>query len=295
VRRAPGLVVALALACTRAGAGTPGGPTAAPAARALEPRGLAPGERRPLLIYLHGLGGSPDESLQNPWLAGFAERNRAFLVMPEGTLDSQGRRFWNAGDRCCNFDHIAVDDVARLGALIDSWSRHPGVDPRRVYVAGFSNGGFMAHLLACKLGDRLAAIASIGGSGPDRGTACAPPSPISVLEVHGDADRIVRFGGGRVLDAGALGEFTGAPGTIAAWGARLGCARPDGNGGLPELGHLDLDPRLPGAETTVQGWRGCRLGDAELWAVHGGEHRVATPALLDEAWAFLVRHAKPGP
>ena len=50
----------------------------------------APGERRPLLIFLHGLGGSGAEALANPELRALAERGRMYLVAPDGFVDRQG-------------------------------------------------------------------------------------------------------------------------------------------------------------------------------------------------------------
>lgn len=34
-------------------------------------------------------------------------------LMPNGTLNSHGLRFWN-GLRCCDFDHNGIDDVSYL-------------------------------------------------------------------------------------------------------------------------------------------------------------------------------------
>jgi polyhydroxybutyrate depolymerase len=297
-RRCELLVVALALAagagatstaCTRTSrtAGSHGAQPVA-VAHSYEPTGLGPGERRPLVVLLHGLGGSADELLEDADLGSFGQRHGVFVIAPEGTIDSRGRRFWDAGGACCNFDRASVDDVGRLAAIIDTWSHRAGVDARRIYVMGFSNGGFLAHRLACRIGDRLAAVASVGGAGPDEGELCPLASPIGVLEVHGDGDRIVRYGGGRVFDSVEMAPFPSAEVTVRAWARRLGCpAAP----GPPE--ELDVDDRLPGDETAVLAYRGCKLGGAELWTVRGGRHAVGTARLYEEMWRFLSGHAKP--
>jgi polyhydroxybutyrate depolymerase len=248
----------------------------------------APGERRPLLLYLHGLGGSGAEALANPELRGLAERGRMVLVAPDGNLDRQGRRFWNAGPACCNFDGKAVNDVARLEALIAHWLQRPEIDPARVYVVGFSNGGFMAHRLGCFMDDRLAAVVSIGGAGRAPDEACAPSSPLAVLEVHGDADPIVRYQGGRVLDNRAAEPHLSAPETFGNWAEHLGCP----TGAAPKVTLVDLDPRLPGPETKIESYADCPLGSVELWTVRGGGHQVATPALLARIGDFLAAHPK---
>jgi len=266
----------------------------APAARAdpevhvLPPADQAHGERHPLLIYLHGLGGSGAEALANPEIRALAARGRMFLVAPDGNLDREGRRFWNAGGACCNFDGKAVNDVARLEALIDHWVERPEIDPTRVYVVGFSNGGFMAHRLACFMDDRLAAVVSLGGAGRAAEEACGPVSPIAVLEVHGDADPIVPYAGGRVFSNPDLDPHPSAPETIRQWAEHLGCLP----GTKPRVSAVDLDPRLPGPETTIASYADCPLGTAELWTVHGGGHQVATPALLARVGEFLAEHPK---
>jgi polyhydroxybutyrate depolymerase len=244
-----------------------------------------------LLIYLHGLGGSGAEALADPGIRGLAARGRMFLVAPDGTLDHEGRRFWNAGGACCNFDGKAVDDLGRLEALIDHWRQRPEIDPARVFVLGFSNGGFMAHRLACWMDDRLAAIVSVGGAGRDREEACAAVSSIAVVEAHGDADPVVRYQGGRVFGNRDFDPHPSAPETIRDWAERLGCP-PNAK---PRVTRLDLDPRLPGAETTVEGYSDCPHGSAELWTVHGGGHQVTTPALLTQIGTFFAAHPKPGP
>jgi polyhydroxybutyrate depolymerase len=270
--------------------------TAAPA-RAADPEvhvftAPAPpaGGRRPLLLFLHGLGGSGAEALTNPSLRTIAERGGMVLVAPDGALDRQGRRFWNASSACCNFDGKAVNDVARLEALINRWLERPEIDPARVYVVGFSNGGFMAHRLACFMDDRLAAVVSISGAGRGREEACAPVSPIAVVEVHGDADPIVRYQGGRVFNDRALDPHPSAPDTFHDWAARL--CQPLG---APKVSEVDLDPRLPGAETRIESYPDCPGGAAELWTVRGGGHQVMTPALLARVGEFLAAHPKAPP
>jgi polyhydroxybutyrate depolymerase len=252
---------------------------------------LAPGERRPLLLYLHGLGGSGAEALASPELRALAERGRMVLVAPDGNLDRQGRRFWNAGPACCNFDGKAVNDVARLETLIWHWLQRPEIDPARVYVVGFSNGGFMAHRLGCYMDDRLAAIVSIGGAGRAPEEACAPSSPLAVLEIHGDADPIVRYQGGRVLDNRAAEPHLSAPDTFRNWAEHLGCP----TNVAPKVTMVDLDPRLPGPETKIESYADCPLGAVELWTVRGGGHQVATPALLARVGDFLAAHPKTPP
>ncbi|HYP78138.1 MAG TPA: PHB depolymerase family esterase [Polyangiaceae bacterium] len=257
-----------------------------PAAQLYEPGDLSPGERRPLLIFLHGLGASGKLAFDSLQLATLGARERVFVLAPDGSLDGQKRRFWNAGPACCNFDRRDVDDVGRLTRLIEAWRSRANVDSNRVYVVGHSNGGFMTHRLACALGDRIAAAASLAGAAPASDQACTGAKTLALLEVHGDADPIVRYEGGRVFDSPELAPFPSAEQGFQAWGKRLGCT------GAAVAGPArDLDSRLPGAETSVERYANCASGSVELWTVHGGNHFVATePRTFEAIWQFLAAH-----
>jgi polyhydroxybutyrate depolymerase len=257
-----------------------------PAAQTHEVASLAPGERRPLLIFLHGLGASGKALFDGLRLAEFGARERVFVLAPDGSQDHSGRRFWNAGAACCNLDRSDIDDVARIAALIDTWRARPDVDRARVYVVGHSNGGFMTERLVCALGDRIAAAASLAGAAPPVDLPCPRSSPLALLEVHGDADKIVRYTGGTVFDSADLAPFPAIPQGFRDWAKRLGC-----NGEPQGAPALDLDPLLPGAETRVDQYRACASGSVELWTVHGGAHLVGLDAQgFQSIWQFLAAH-----
>ena len=84
-----------------------------------------------------------------------------------------------------------------------------------------------------------------------------------------------------------LDPHPSAPDTIRDWAARLQCPVQT----AARATKVDLDPRLPGPETTIESHR-CPRGVAELWTVHGGGHRLFTPALVTRLGAFLTAHPK---
>jgi polyhydroxybutyrate depolymerase len=180
--------------------------------------------------------------------------------------------------------------VAYLTSLVDEARRVYPVDPRRVFVLGLSNGGFMAHRLACERADTIAAIVSIAGAMPQAAERCRPASPVSVLQVHSDADQIVFFEGGRNLLDRGLGQYPGAEATVRRWAGLLGCRGPR----VAEPVALDLDEGVAGAETAVMHVGGCPAGlDARLWTVRGGRHVPAFgPTFVDQAWHWLLAHPK---
>ena len=289
---APAPVTAIAVgasaASTAAAASASNGAPAleVPASQIYQPSDVKPGERRPLLIFLPGLGASGKVAFDVLHLATFGARERVFVLAPDGNLDRQKRRFWNAGAACCNFDRQPIDDVARLGQLIDTWRARPDVDSTRIYVMGHSNGGFMTERLACALGNRISAAASLAGAAPPADQACSSAKSLTLLQVHGDADEIVRYGGGSVFDSSELASFPSSQQGFRDWAKRLGCT-----GAALRAPDRDLDSRLPGAETSVERYASCSSGSVELWTVRGGNHYVGTGQQAFEAiWQFLSTH-----
>lgn len=211
----------------------------------------------PFLLLLHGLGG---EGTSLVFLLG--QTFDGVVAAPDGLLDSQGRRFWNATDACCDFDQRHPDDVAYLGAVIETAVREHSVDPKRVYVVGYSNGGFMAHRLACEFDGRIAGIVSIAGASP-RHLQCPGPVP-RVLQIHGDKDTTVPYQGGT---GRVVGEQPGALGTVKGWAELAACDDRRSQ-------RRDLLPVVPGHETRVHSFAGCQGGPVELWTLDGVGHRI---------------------
>jgi polyhydroxybutyrate depolymerase len=253
------------------------------------PDSLQAGERVPLLLVLHGFGVSSSLLIAKAGLNRVADQKKFAYLAPEGSRDALGRPFWNAGKSCCDLDHRQIDDVKRLRDLLDANLSHPSVDPKRVFVIGYSNGGFMAQRLACEVGDRIAGVISVAGASPSSDVPCAQNSALSVLAIHGDVDPIVHYGGGTVFDRTDVQPHASALDTAKYWAQHLSC------GGAPRtVDRIDLEPYVPERETSVQRYQDCR-GTVELWTVKGGGHYVALqPPALEAMWGFVQTHAKGG-
>jgi polyhydroxybutyrate depolymerase len=246
----------------------------------------------PLVLFFHGYGApGGEEHAHGLDVDALADEAGFVLVTPDGTPDSNGRRFWNATDACCDFDGKRPDDVGYVRWILDDVASKMPIDPARVYVAGHSNGGFFSHRLACELAPRIAAAVSLAGAQWSDPSRCHASEPVSVLEIHGDADDIVRYGGGRIFDLPAR-IYPGALETTADW------ARLDGCGDRPEPvgARFDFDADVAGADTTRLSYPGCRAGvSVELWTEAGGGHLPhPTREGLRAVWAWMLAHAKGG-
>lgn len=157
-----------------------------------------PHKPAPVLFVLHAYATAPDIVLRSYSLETLAVRARGFiLVVPEGLIDSVGNPFWNASRACCGEGPARPDDLGYLRGVLQHLKQDYAVDRGQMLAFGVSNGGFMAYRWACSAGAELTAIASIAGAalGPED-VPCTPWAPISVLQVHGDADDVVQYAGG---------------------------------------------------------------------------------------------------
>ena len=146
----------------------------------------------PLVIVLHGGGGSPETMI--PRWAEKAREAGLVIAAPKGIGRNDRLGTWNASGCCGEAVSRGVDDVGFVAAVIDDVSKKASIDPRRIYVAGFSNGGMLTHRIAIALGDRIAATAVV--SGALFGNETAPRNPVPILIMHGEQDPVVGFNGG---------------------------------------------------------------------------------------------------
>ena len=150
--------------------------------------------KAPVVLALHGSDGSAAGLELITGYDEIADREGVFVVYADGLPIDLGAGFvsrsWNSGECCEPATSAQVDDVEFLDTLLDMVLRRFPVDPNRVFVLGHSNGAIMAQLLACRLADRLAGVASVAGSLDDTVT-CEPSRPVPFLEIHGTADQNV--------------------------------------------------------------------------------------------------------
>jgi polyhydroxybutyrate depolymerase len=175
------------------------------------PPGYDPEVAAPLVLNFHGNLSTPAEQAAFSGFEASAGPRGMLVAYPEGLGNS-----FNGGVCCGDAAAQDVDDVGFARAIVAEVSRTHCVDPRRVFVTGMSNGGHMAHRLACEAADVFAAAASVTGVLQLAPADCAPVRPISMLDFHGTGDVIVPY------DGKGTG-YPPVPEMMAGWAARDGC------------------------------------------------------------------------
>lgn len=252
----------------------------------------------PLVVMLHGAGGGARSIMRLSGMNELAEKEGFMVVYPLGTGKRDRMLSWNAG-HCCGFaKENKIDDVAFIGALIDEIQQDWRVDPARVYVAGISNGGMMAHRLGCELSEKISGLAVVAGAKGH--TDSIPVSPPSVILFHGTADLYVPIKGGRsvkhVIKDRGVREPIHPPlqEALEFWVSRLGCSSEPRVSNTPPVR----------SETYTNADSGCEV---VLYTIEGGGHtwpgtvvgnwrnrskpmqRVPASQII---WEFFSRHPK---
>ncbi|MEV6342878.1 PHB depolymerase family esterase [Actinoplanes sp. NPDC051851] len=145
-------------------------------------------EGAPMVVVLHGAVGSGRQAEQSYGFDALADRDGFLVVYPDGV-----GRTWNVSTDCCGAAaRDQVDDVGFIKQLVTAEIGDAGIDPSKVYAAGISNGAMLAYRLACET-TLFAAIAPVSGTMIN---ACPSPAPVSIIHIHGTADRTIPYGGG---------------------------------------------------------------------------------------------------
>ena len=241
------------------------------------PPGLPSTGKHPVVLFLHGLGATGAGVVRSFEVPALSQKLGFAFVSPDGPKDKEGRRFWNVGHACCDFDGANPPHVRMLGTLLDSFEKSGAEAFSDVVVVGFSNGAFMAHRLACDL-PRVTAIVAFAGAEPrDDDPPCHPTHPVRVIMIHGEADHVVPYAGGSLLGDSAHVVPSASKGA-ADWALRNGCST-----AKPKDEQLDLTEKLPGTETHIETFAGCKAG-VELWSIANADHLdVLDPGLLEVA------------
>jgi len=232
------------------------------------PDARAGDEPRPLLIALHGgrANGRQMAVLTRRGFNKLADRDGFLVAYPDGHT-----MHWSDGsepqDRLEGDED--ADDVGFLAALTDELVGESEVDPKRVYVAGISNGALMAIRFAMERAEKVAAIASVAGAVP-RALAGGPgPSmPVPALFIHGTDDKSVAWDGGTVRFMGRrFGSIISVPDSVRYWVDHNGCSKEPETSVLPAP---DPDDGTRVRREVYLGGRECSA--VELWRIEGGGH-----------------------
>jgi predicted peptidase len=164
-----------------------------------EPSSPQPGKRYPLVIFLHGAGGTApvgERNTQRAWdgAAQFFETmsEECYFFMPQATGIWAGIP-WEKLPYRMNEEPTQL--MQAVIECIDRLRQEKAVDPQRIYVAGTSMGSMGMWDLVCRRPELFAAaISCCGGFDPEQAPRLVN---IKFRIFHGDADEVVPAEGSR--------------------------------------------------------------------------------------------------
>jgi len=148
-----------------------------------------------LLIALHGLG----DNMTNFSTIGFhliADTANIICIYPQAVSDVYAGTAWNSGAGSMGYyPNSTVNDIGFINALIDTAMTNYAIDHHRVYLCGFSMGGFMTQRMALQSNSRIAAFASMSGTIGSGILTYNPGRHVPIAHFHGTADGTVAYTG----------------------------------------------------------------------------------------------------
>lgn len=183
----------------------------------------------PLVLVLHGAGGSGRAMLDHDGWSAKAEKSGFVAVAPDGlpALPRQPANFrtnpalWNSGQLNSRSPRAAIDDVAYVKQLLDDLKVRVPYDRDRVFCAGHSNGGGMTFRLAAEIPSRFAAIGTVAGMMSLENPQIKKPIP--TLYILGTKDPLMPMAGGEVRLPWGTRRNPPVAEPLAAWARSMGC------------------------------------------------------------------------
>jgi poly(3-hydroxybutyrate) depolymerase len=136
------------------------------------PASYHPGDAVPLVLNFHGYESSAAQQEEISEMSVLSESEGFIVAYPDGLGRPQA---WQTG-----LAGIGAEDRVFVRDLVNLLRDQLGVDAKRIYAMGFSNGAQMANRLMCEMEDVFASIANVSGGGRRRTPVILPgPSPSS--------------------------------------------------------------------------------------------------------------------
>jgi polyhydroxybutyrate depolymerase len=160
------------------------------------PQNYQNSEGAPLIIILHGIGGSASD-YATYGLSPIADTARFISVYLQGKENAfpfapGPQTSWNNGTLLAS----TADDLAFIENMIDTMAVNYNIDRSRVYIVGISMGAIMTYRVLHNLGDKIAAaVCHIGTMSSTDLSIYNPINPCPLMQIHGVNDNVVPYSG----------------------------------------------------------------------------------------------------
>lgn len=230
------------------------------------PTGFTNSTPVPIVLMLHGGGGNMNSAQGFTNLNSVSNDNGFLAVYPEGYGVVPSGGFSWADGRGTSADIAGIDDVGFIDKLLDYLIANYSINTNKIYICGFSNGGFMTQRLACQLNQRFAAMASLGSIMDTTLFAnCNPLRAIPMMFVMGTDDPLVPYTGG-VMNSNP-NPIVSMETLVNFWKMNNNCLTTS-----PPINLPDIDP-TENSTVTVFNYTNCFCNsNISFYRINGGGH-----------------------
>jgi polyhydroxybutyrate depolymerase len=224
---------------------------------ALPPPGWDGKSPLPATVFFHGWQSTGLTFAEDPGFTAAFAAEGVMLVLPDGV----DKTWAHGGSPSSARDELAFMDEVRADLL----ARWP-IDPDRLLVTGFSQGGSMVWDLACHRGRDYRAFAAVSGAFWEPLPERCEGGPVDLLHIHGTDDGVVPMVGRPIGDRWRQGDVLA---------------------GMAVLRDADGCPAAPARTEAAAGlacevWDGCSSGRELRLCRHEGGH------LMPKGWVQLA-------
>jgi polyhydroxybutyrate depolymerase len=223
------------------------------------PKGYA-GAPTPMVFFFHGGGGHAIPFAANIHCVATSDENNFIVIAPQG-VDAH----WNYGVKVRGKQN--EDDVRFVNQIIDYMQNHYNVDPRRVYIAGFSDGGWFTQWLTYQIPEKVAAAGVVCALETEQSQVTFGYSHprLPVIFMLGTSDPRMLWRGGETPNGT---HVISADATVWSWVRADRCLT---------FGRLELFPNIcttdnSRVEATFYGGNDSFRADVAFYKVIGGGH-----------------------
>ncbi len=225
----------------------------------------------PLVVSMHGFASSAEKSKAKTGWDTLADEKGFIVVYPNAK-----RLAWNAQGECCGVG--SQNDVKFLRDVVADVKGNANIVSDEIYAVGHSNGGSMAHRLACEAADLFAGAGptSYGIAGGNDQVEiianCNPSEPLPVIHFHGDNDDSISYTDG-------MYDSLGAQDSLDAWAVVQDC-------------ETESSTETLSANTSCETHSSCNGGvKVSMCTVAGGTHEIyadtAGAGIASFTWDFF--------
>ena len=183
-----------------------------------------------LVVAIHGAFETAKDMEKRSGFSDLADKEGFVVVYPNGFGLFGLLQHWNAGHCCGKAAADGIDDVGFLTAVIEDVKGRLPIDPNRIYMVGFSNGGMLAYRFAAEKTITLSALAAVAATIGSTSSGDEPlwrmpnpAAPLPLIALHGLADEAIPAQGGVSPKRGGDQSFLSVKGSTDFWIRNNGC------------------------------------------------------------------------